>query len=185
MQVQTLIVLFFVLAILSCGKDDYRPDIELSVLTELKSEYGISYTESLNKWKELKNTNGNSYVYQTTFTSWTGFGNTTELKIEDGVVISRRYVEFQTDQKDGTKTTVYSYEESANELGTHTKGSLLLSIDDLYETCVKNYLIADPQKNTIFFETDREGLMTLCGFVPDGCADDCYVGVRINSFDWL
>jgi hypothetical protein len=57
--------------------------------------------ESLSRWTELKNINGNSYIYQTTFVSWTGFGSITELKIEEGIVTSRVYQEFNTNETNG------------------------------------------------------------------------------------
>ncbi|NLD50989.1 MAG: hypothetical protein GX660_27920, partial [Clostridiaceae bacterium] len=81
---------FFVILmvlLISCEKNNDKN----SVLTTLKGDSGISYNESLSKWRELKLINGNSYTYQTTFISWTGFSNITELKIEDGIVTSRIY----------------------------------------------------------------------------------------------
>jgi hypothetical protein len=51
----------------SCEKNDEIPKNELSVLTTLVSENGLSYSESLDNWSELKNNNGNSYIYQTAF----------------------------------------------------------------------------------------------------------------------
>ena len=60
----------------------------------LEESNKISYEESLSKWIELKRTNGNSYIYQTTFISWVGFGNTTELKIIENKVVARNYRAF-------------------------------------------------------------------------------------------
>lgn len=170
---------------LSCSKDVPEPEIKLSVLTELKSEYGLTHKASQERWEDLKAVNGNSYIYQTTSLSLTGHGSTTEIRVEDAAITSRVYVEFETDKINGARKTIFSYNEGANKVGSHTKGALALTIDELYETCAKTYLVADAEKNTIYFETNEEGLMTICGFVPDGCADDCYMGVRINSFDWL
>ena len=180
MKIKKMIILLFLLVSISCEKNN-KP----SVLTELKSKNGLSYNQSLNKWNELKNKNRNSYSYQTTFKSWTGFGNTTELKIKDGVIASRIYQEFKTKDQDGTKEIVDSYSEDGCNLGTHSKGALLLTIDDLYETCAKRYLTIDEKNNTIYFETGNDGLITMCGFVPNGCMDDCYRGVSVNSFHWL
>jgi hypothetical protein len=70
-------------------------------------------------------------------------------------------------------------------LGSHDKGVSLLTIDDLYKSCASKYLIADSKNNTLYFDTELNGLMTLCGFVPNGCQDDCYQGVKINSFKWI
>jgi hypothetical protein len=157
----------------------------LSTLTTLMSENEISYKESLNKWNELKNDNGNSYTYQTTFLSWAGFGSTTEFKVIDGKITTRIYHEFRTNDKTGERNIIESYKEDEDTLGSHEKGASLLTIDELYSSCASNYLVVDKDKNTIYFKTNINGLMTLCGFVPNGCADDCYVGISIDSFEWI
>lgn len=84
-----LFFLGFLSLFLSCDSGDDSSTNELSVLTRLIGDGDISYAESLSKWDELKSKNGNSYVYQTTFSSWAGFGNTTELRIENGEITQR------------------------------------------------------------------------------------------------
>lgn len=182
MKTNRLFPLIFMVILMSCEKNN---DDKSSVLTTLKGESGFNYNESFAKWTELKNKNGNSYIYQTTFFSWTGFGSTTELKIEEGVVISRDYQEFITNETTGQREIIDTYTETETNLGSHEKGANLLSIDDLYNSCASEYLIVDTEKNTLYFETELDGLMTLCGFVPDGCMDDCFRGVRIDSFKWI
>lgn len=169
----------------SCEKNDDSSKNELTILTSLKSENGLSYNESLNKWTQLKKDNGNSYIYQTTFLSWTGFGSTTELKIKEGKVTARIYQEFKRDEQTGKRVITDSYSENENDLGTNEKGARPLTIDELYNSCAGKYLVVDKEKNTIYFETAVNGVMTLCGFVPNGCADDCYQGITIDSFDWI
>ena len=29
-----------------------------------------------------------------------------------------------------------------------------------------------------------DGIISLCGFVPKGCQDDCFRGIKIKSFEW-
>jgi hypothetical protein len=183
MKVKNLIAVLCLLTGISCENNDIR-DNKLSVLTELKSEDGLSYNQSISKWTSLKETHGNSYLYQTTFMSWSGYGSVTELRVEDGVITSRAYQEFQLGEK-GTKVITDSYNESATSLGTHTKGASLLTIDELYDTCAKKYLVVNDSNNTIYFQTSEAGLVSVCGFVPDECTDDCFNGFRISSFDWL
>ena len=185
MKTYQWILLVFFLISLSCQKDDGQKDDQLAVLAKLKSENGLTYHESLSKWNGLKNKNGNSYIYQTTFISWTGFGNTTELKIVDGAVTSRTYQAFKTNKTNGQKEIVDSYFETQDKLGSHESGAAVMTIDELYDTCVKDYLVVDEENNTLYFETEKDGLMTLCGFVPKNCADDCFSGVSISSFEWL
>lgn len=178
MKTKILLPLIFLSIGISCNDGD-------NVFTELKSKGGLNYLESSEKWVELKKKNGNSYTYLTDVGSWTGWGSTTQLKIEDGVITSRVYQRYKPNDLTGRKEIIDTYTELAGDLGTHEQGAPLLTIDDLYSSCAKDYLVVDENKNTIYFETSEEGLMSLCGFVPDGCADDCFNGIRINSFEWL
>jgi len=180
-----LITLALLGLIFSCEKKDDSATNELSVLKTLSGQSGLSYSESIDKWNELKIKNGNSYIYQTTFSSWTGWGSVTELKVTDGIVTSRIYQEFKTSESNGQPEIIDSYTETKTNLGCHEKGAKPLTIDDLYNSCASEYLKVDKENNTIYFETESDGLMTLCGFVPEGCMDDCFRGVKINSFKWV
>lgn len=144
-----------------------------------------AFRDSLSQWKDLKKENGNSYVYSTTFGSWAGFGSTTELKIEDGNVVARKYEAFRINETNGVREITDTYAETKADLGSHEDGADLLTIDDLYHSCGKEYLRVDEANNELYFEARPDGLMTLCGFVPKGCADDCFDGVRISSFEWI
>lgn len=158
-----------------------------TVVTQIERLQGdslMSYDESLKKWEALKKVNGNSYVYQISFTSWTGYGNITEITVVDGVVTERKFESFNYDHKQNKRIISETYIEDKNKLGTNSYGASPVSIDQLYETCAKNYLTVDPANNTIYFQTTPEGIMTTCGYYPFGCADDCYEGISITGFEW-
>ncbi|MFY0600140.1 MAG: hypothetical protein JXR03_10750 [Cyclobacteriaceae bacterium] len=171
-----------ILAVFSCEESEAEKNE--SKLENLTGESGISYNESLSKWNDLKRENGNSYIYQTSFNSWTGFGSITNIKIEDGIVTSRSYTEFGLDELDN-KVITDSYEETIDNLGSHQKGASAVTIDMLYETCASQYIVVDEKDNSIHFETEESGLMNTCGFVPNGCIDDCFTGIQISAFDWI
>ena len=177
MKTYKYILPFFVLLLMSCMQN--------SELTSLKGDSDINYKESFAKWNELKKTNGNSYTYQATFSSWTGFGSITEFRIENGKVVSRTYQEFSINDTTGHKETRDIYTETVDDLNSHERGVTPLTIDELYDSCAKDYLIADTDENTLYFNTELNGTMNLCGYVPNNCADDCYHGIRINSFQWI
>lgn len=166
------------LLFMSCEKDK-------DLLASLKGNSGVSYNESLAKWSLLKDQNGNSYSYAITFTSWTGYGSVTELLVNDGKVVGRVYEEFNTNEETGERDVIEYYTETLADLGSHKKGAAVVTIDELYDSCAKDYLSVDEQQNTIYFDTAENGVMISCGFVPDGCQDDCYTGITINSFKWL
>lgn len=182
MKIHSLLILM-TLAIFSCEKED-DANKGLKVLSTLKSDTGVTYNESLALWNDLKKKHGNSYVYHTTFTSWTGFGSTTEIIVGNGIVTQRSYEAFRYDPSNAHKEIIDSYHESKTDLGIHEKGAKPLTIDELYETCARDYLVANVSNNTLNFQTTETGLMTLCGYVPDGCMDDCFRGIRITGFEW-
>ena len=145
----------------------------------------IEFTESLEQWNKLNETNGRSYKYTTTFTSWKGYGATTEIIVMNDEVIGRNYESFQIDNLTGNKEVLESFQEAESELNTNSYGAPTSTIDELYDSCIKNYLVVSERNNTIYFETNDDDLMILCGYVPNNCADDCFSGIRISSFEWL
>ncbi|WP_052825764.1 hypothetical protein [Neotamlana nanhaiensis] len=143
------------------------------------------YNESLRNWNSLKEDNGNSYKYTTSWGSWAGFGGKTTMTIQDNQVISRFYESFKIDGATGELTIIETFEETLETLNSNNAGSPPLTIDELYDSCLENYLKVNKNKNTIYFETNDFGLISTCGFVPDNCVDDCFTGFRIDSFEWL
>ncbi|WP_111709557.1 hypothetical protein [Lutibacter citreus] len=160
---------------ISCEKED---------IFEKKGENNYSYNKSLDVWEQLKNENGNSYTYETTFGSWTGFGSTTKLEIKNGIVISRTNHRYQINNSNGEKDPIDSYSETLENLGSHDYGANPLTIDEVYKICAEKYLIVNKKKNIIYFETLENGLISLCGFLPKNCIDDCFTGISIESFNW-
>lgn len=169
----TLFILFFLF--ISC-KDDEN--------LESTNENISYYDTSVEKWDELKNSNGNSYKYEITSNSVFGFGVTTKIEVEKGTVITRSYEEFEINYETGERTITYSYEENSETLGDNNRGVSIFTIDDLYNSCLDKYLIVNSEENTIYFEVDSEGMMNTCGYVPNGCMDDCFFGFRISEFNW-
>ncbi len=178
-KIYTLLFLPFLLFISSCSLDSVRENIFK------EGENGYNFRESKAAWDDLKKKNGNSYEYTFLEESWTGVGSETTIIVEKGKVIGRYYEAFIISDENGTKTITDTYEEtSRKEIGSHTAGAPPLSMDDLYKTCISQYLTVDPDTNEVYFETNETGVMILCGFSSYGCNDDCYVGIRISKFTW-
>ena len=176
MSNKILILFVFLFSVISCSVNN---DIYNKV-----GEEGYSYNKSLKKWNALKEVNNNSYIYKLSFVSWTGFGSSTELEIKNGEVISRAYEEHKFNLQNKENEVLDSYFETIDNLGEHPKGAIPQTIDDLYTTCASEYLVVSEKDNRIYFETDEDGLMKMCGFVPNNCMDDCYIGVTVKSFEW-
>jgi len=150
-----------------------------------ESDEGFSVGDSRNAWNELKDINGNSYVYESNISSLFGFGSITRITVINGQLTERSYQEYLlNDQLEITNTDI-NYSETEELIGSNEKGTPAHTIDELYNTCFSEYLIVDLDDNFIYFETDSIGLMNLCGFFPKNCADDCFEGIRISSFEFL
>ena len=176
----TLMTLPFILfLVLSCSIESVRENLLI------EGEHGFNFRESKSQWDELKKRNGNSYNYTMVEQSWTGVGSETTIHVEKGKVVARYFIAFIISEEDGTKEITDTYsEESKKDLGKHSLGAPPYSIDDLYKTCVSKFLIADPDYNTVYFDTNEEGVIALCGYVPVDCGDDCFKGLVISHFAW-
>ncbi|SOC80382.1 hypothetical protein SAMN06296241_1931 [Salinimicrobium sediminis] len=176
--------LIFVLPVafmfVSCSAD------AMQSILDIEGEHGYDFRESRAAWKDLKKEHGNSYAYTILEQSFTGAGSETTIEVEEGKVKRRHYIAFIISDEDGSKSITDSYEEDTKkELGSHSLGAPPYTIDHLYSTCLSKYLTVNTDANEIFFETNEVGVMMLCGFVPIGCQDDCYRGIRISEFHWM
>ncbi len=169
----------YTLCAIACENSD-----DTSTTTNNIRKNETTLQKSAELWQTVKEENGNSYTYQVTFTSWTGAGHITTLQITEGIVTSRKYQESNTNETDGTTEITDIYTETAENIGRDTRGAKPVSIDQLYTSCAQEYLQVDPKENTIYLETAANGLLSLCGFVPNNCEDDCFSGIRINSLTW-
>lgn len=177
-----LLVVLFIPLFFSCnGYTQINRLIDMKYSPEFKE---ITYEESLKKWNKLKAKNGNSYMYQTRFGSWTGYGYTTQITVVNDTVVSRIYQSFKLDHKKGKSKKIESYKEKGDKIGTHTKGRPAITIDEIYKIG-KKHLDVDTTQNKLYFSTFENGLLKFCGHYPKNCADDCFNGVSIYAIKWL
>tara|TARA_B100000809_G_scaffold179903_1_gene177520 strand:+ start:5125 stop:6018 length:894 start_codon:yes stop_codon:yes gene_type:complete len=166
-----------------------EPEVLKKYLSLLRSHFSkiskeYTFNESLEAWNQLKVINGTSYRYTTEFISWGNFGNRTEITVTNGVVTTRKYEEFLTENTT-IKPLLISYTETGNALGTHANGAPVKTLDALYDICVGDYLTVDVEENYISFYTNNLGILYSCGYVPKYCADDCFRGIGIVAFEWI
>mmetsp|Transcript_29839 Transcript_29839/g.47597 ORF Transcript_29839/g.47597 Transcript_29839/m.47597 type:complete len:161 (-) Transcript_29839:165-647(-) len=153
--------------------------IIMFIACRLSILFASSYDISLAKWTELKGSRGDCYTYTRSFVSWVGFGSRTIIKVEQGVVVERTYEAF-----DSSRTITSTYHESTpQEIGTNSQGQPAKTMDELYTEC-PSYLALDEQTNYIYFRVDDLGILQLCGYVPQGCMDDCFQGISVSSFEF-
>ncbi len=174
MKAKSLLFTLLTIISFSCNKEQSE-----------KTEILNCFDESLANWQLLKGEHGESYQYQTSFTSWAGFGSRTEITVKEGVVIARNYEGFTIDGSTGAQSIVEEFHETQAELGTNQKGMPPATLDELYTSCTTDFLSVSINKNTLYFDKHETGRMERCGFVADGCADDCFQGFYISSFSWI
>jgi len=141
--------------------------------------YSGDYSRSYLAWHDFQTKCGDSYVYQMETGSWTGFRVETTITVKQGKIIERAYVltEHQLISS-GPTTVVRQWKEDETQLGTHNEGHALLTLDDIYEQAKKDWLLKRDDAKT-YFETDNDGMISLCGYTKNGCQDDCFNGVHI------
>lgn len=167
----TLLLSFFLVAALSCKKDTIA--------------YSSDYNESYRSWLDFKKKSNNSYQYIVNSGSWTGYGTETTITVRNGKVVGRSYIATQLPQVQGGTTTVLEqWTEDEGSLGSHSDGAALLTLDDIYRKAREIWLPKKSDAST-YFEARNNGLISLAGYVPNGCQDDCLTGISIRKIEAL
>lgn len=162
-----LVVLLAVIGFFACTKN-----------MPYESEFGKSYKV----FQDFKRSSGNSYVYVTTTSSWTGYSSKTTITVNSGKVIRRAFLsQFYSEKVPEQNGIKENWVEEQNELGTHESGFRAITLDAVYEMCRKDFLTVDPNANEVIFRAQNAGMISVCGYIPHGCADDCFQGVTIES----
>lgn len=167
--------LFFIsLAFISCKKSDFR--------------YQSDFEKSYNEWVKFKGVSGNSYQYQVSGVSWVGIGWQTDITVSKGKVVQRHFklsfpVGWTGSIPDDDKV---EWTENENEINFHKPNSAAeaATLDVVYEKARNNWLKKRGNAKT-YFEAKNNGLISSCGYVEDGCQDDCFNGITITSIESL
>jgi len=145
------------------------------------------YDTSLKAWLNYKSDVGNSYQYTITYGSWTGYGVEITTGISKGQFVFRDFTSFRyRNDGSGKKDTLKSWHEDTATINTHTQDAgEIMTIDEIYTKARTVWLKVDASANDIFFEAKNNGIISSCGYVPHGCQDDCFNGVKIKSITAL
>ena len=151
----------------------------------------VSYKSELSKsqfaWQAFKASSGNSYRYTVTTSSWIGVSSETTIIVNDGVVTQRNYIQKHRVQiPSGQPSTVIAqeWEETGSTLNTHNYGAATITLDEIYKRAKEEWL-KEREDVTYYFETKNNGMISAAGYVPNNCADDCFVGITIISIERL
>ncbi|RCH53596.1 hypothetical protein DJ568_16970 [Mucilaginibacter hurinus] len=167
MRIFTVIILFLCICLTACKKD--------AVNTE--------YDNSFKAWQSFKKSSNNSYYYVTEFVSWTGFRSETKITVMNGTVVSREYESRIVEAREDTVIVqpIEKWREAADSIGKHDTGFEPVTLDVVYYKAKNEWLKVDKNKNRIHFENKNNGMISVCGYSPKNCADDCVRGVYITE----
>lgn len=171
-KIYLLVVVLLASFILSCSSDD-----EISYLDD--------FHKSSIAWQKFKEVSKNSYEYTVSGGSvFTPYGWETTLTVLNGVLVQRHFR--YTGNPTSIPTEELGWTESKDEINTHkgTVATRALTLDKVYEKAITEWLIARKDAK-IFFEAKNGGLISSCGYVKNGCMDDCFIGIRIKSIKAL
>jgi len=160
----TLVLACLVLALASCKKD--------SIVHA--SDYNASYTA----WLQFKDSSNNSYRYKVVSGSWVGTSSETIITVRQGKVVGRSYKYAVPVQNGPATTVVEEWVENENQLNTHEKGASTITLDVVYQQAREDWLRKREDADT-YFDARNNGKISSAGYVPHGCADDCFRGITI------
>ncbi|AXY73720.1 hypothetical protein D3H65_06895 [Paraflavitalea soli] len=118
--------------------------------------------------------------------SWTGFGSETIITVRNGKVVGRSFV-YKKSEHNGTawvSTVLEEWTETEAQLGTHDLMAAPVTLDVIYDKAMNDWL-QKRDKVSIYFEANNNGMISLCGYVPDGCQDDCLRGIHIGFIEGI
>ncbi len=163
-----LLLLFLpVLLITSCESDDV-----------FSSEFAVSFET----WQRLRDELGNSYEFNLQSSSVFGFGSTTTITVENGVITTRAFERYEINFETQERIITQTFIENEDALNSNPEGFRAMTLDDVYNACDRDILTVDPDTNFITFTTAENGLLEVCSFFPKNCQDDCSVGFQIGTF---
>lgn len=168
-----LIFLFVIIGLSACKKD----------------ANDTAYDKSYKVWQNFKIESKNSYTYTVNAGSVFGYGSETKITVQNGVVVSRDYLsytlEYTTANTPSTKIIRDQWHEDKTSLNQHNSGAASITLDQVYQKAKNEWLSADKKKNTIYFETNNNGMISNASYVPNGCQDDCSTGISISEIKAL
>ncbi len=150
-----------------------------------KSVKKINYQEEFEKsqkaWLDFKAKTNNSYKYIVSKSSYVGFKWQTEITVRNGEVVKRVFAYIpenglSVDMPESEKQWI----EEGTAIGTHDEGANPITLEQIYDLAEQDWLtIRDNAK--IYLLTENDGMISTCGYVEEGCMDDCFVGITIAS----
>lgn len=140
--------------------------------------YADDYVKSYRAWRDFQSRSGDSYVYQVIGGSWVGYNWETTITVKKGKAVERTYI-LKGALAGGPLTLMKEWKEEEAQLGTHAEGDPAITLNDIYMKA-KGEWLKKRDDATTYFEAGNDGMISVCGYVPKNCADDCFRGIHIK-----
>jgi predicted secreted protein len=144
--------------------------------------------KSQNTWEKLKEECGGNYTYSKRWSSWVGFGHTTEVVVANNKVVERRYKSFSgrprlvAPDQPPAKPENKGWIEKGEEIGSHKQGHPAKTLDELYKEAAEVLGRPVPPFQRLGLRFDKQGLLLACYTQDTRIADDAPTkGVNISS----
>lgn len=147
-------------------------------------EYDNEFSKSSKAWANFKASSDNSYRYMVGTSSWTSYSTETTITVRNGQVVGRSYVAKGIVGQATTITVMEEWVEDESSLNTHTNGAKPITLDEVYQKAKTDWLLKRKDAATSF-EAKNNGLISAAGYVPNGCQDDCFMGIHIRFIEKL
>ncbi|MCF3111162.1 hypothetical protein LL912_20405 [Niabella sp. CC-SYL272] len=165
MKYQFLLMITMLIICLSCKKAVFEDD----------------YQQSYRTWLSFRDNSRNQYQYTKVFSSWSGSKTEYTITVKNGAVIRQEYKGFIMNYDIHQQELKETWIETTDNINTHHPYETALTLDKVYIKAKNEWLKVNPDENHIYFETQNRGMISSCGFVPKGCQDDCFQGIRITD----
>jgi len=172
MKRASILVLLIISGLIACKKD----------------ANDTAYDKSYKAWQNFKAESKNSYTYTVNAGSVFGYGSETKITVQNGIVITRDFLSYSlvyTPNGVPGKTLREQWHEDKTSLNQHNSGAAPITLEAVYQKVKNEWLSADKKKNTIYFETNNNGMISNASYVPNGCQDDCSIGISISEIKAL
>ncbi|MDA6069006.1 hypothetical protein NJT12_05165 [Flavobacterium sp. AC] len=167
-KIYFITLLFVGILLFSCSSDD-------------NMDHQNDFEKSQKAWLDFKESSNNSYKYVVYGGSvFTAYGWETTLTISSGKIIQRDFK--YTGKTENIPENKLSWTENEKEINSHELSAAAspLTLDEIYEKAKTQWLVKRKNANT-YFESENNGLISKCGYVENGCMDDCFAGISIKN----
>lgn len=159
--------------------------IFLPACSKSNLEYQTEYEKSYTAWLNFKKESDNSYRYIVVSGSWTGLSTTRTITVEKGKVVEQEYAaSFAGGFPAGVPEDAKHWIETGDEVNTNAQRAVAYTLDEIYSLARTDWLVKRDNAKT-YFETKNNGMISTAGYIVDGCADDCFVGITISLIEPL